>query len=1061
MKLFGNAVRLTLSCCVLLLVLSAAAPGTFGQTVTVSPTDLSFGVPTGTPSPYQSAPDNVTVNITGSGSVTFSGVTVSGPNLADFAVTGNTCTGTLTAPTTCQVSITFTASLAPATTLETATLNINYGDGASISVPMNGGFGAIKLFASININPSNFSGVTWPNSPGNPVKTTTVNLSCPTGPNAPPVTALLSSSPGTVGEGTYANVFQDNTIEVQNTPKNSDTITTLNVCYGGDTNFLGFTGFPKGTSNCFQQSYESAAAGFLGQNPDLIPNNFLGTYGVQPLDLQKSTAGYPAVLQPGDQTLFVELSDAGGDLGAATLHLITNCSVTGITPGGSITGNPVNNNDPSSQTQTFSFDNTGGQNISVTTSQAVAIQKGANVPDGVVPVVTDFGIRQSQFNLLVTGTSAGPAVCLRLTGEIDPVTGEALCKAYQIQCYSADKSSLSGDNCVPSGSQFRNLFDASQFTSPDAPAPTKQLQSQNYLDPNSPVNACKNVVPNGACAIGTGPGLLMGGDGWLKGAPSYSSANCLLTGTLTGFLCPLDTLTQFKGAADPAPGSTTTGRNSIYVPVVNMPLPTTSVTIAGINNGWVNAAANAANHGIAATFTSNEATYSGAPPNVPDGNRFTAAAPYSISYGIAPASNPLPDTTYPVAGDTTQYADNPAVTKHPSTDPVQPPTNTANCTAKNPSFVASDVFAELDGIYNLHYVPVDCAFTEGLAFNPQAAQLTDPTANWASFQFITVGLDTMAPSSNCNSPATNVWYNSNQSVNCTITEQNYVAGVSGSGFGKLLPNSIQGSQGSENVVVSTNVAPGTSNPAAATTPTQACDIAGNCVNLVAGPFMIDLLAPTITGPTLSPSAAVYYVGGPAVTVTYSCSDGPPASNSGIASCTAPLPTGSMIDTSGAAVGPHTFTVTAIDNAGNQTQASVNYTVAYASADLALAATLLGGEAESGQKVTYGFIASDLGPNTGLGVTVTDTLPAGLTFVSASFTNGVIAGNCSNIAGTVTCNIGSAPVLPARGSIYIGQITAKVTARAGTVLSNTIKISGLNPDPNPANNSATVKVKVGD
>ena len=39
------------------------------QTLSVSPTDLSFGVPTGT-SPAKSAPQTVTVNIQGQGNVT-------------------------------------------------------------------------------------------------------------------------------------------------------------------------------------------------------------------------------------------------------------------------------------------------------------------------------------------------------------------------------------------------------------------------------------------------------------------------------------------------------------------------------------------------------------------------------------------------------------------------------------------------------------------------------------------------------------------------------------------------------------------------------------------------------------------------------------------------------------------------------------------------------------------------------------------------------------------------------------------------------------------------------
>jgi uncharacterized repeat protein (TIGR01451 family) len=1060
MKSFGNAVRLTLCCCVLLLVWSAAIPGAHAQTVTVSPSDLSFGVPTGTPSPFQSAADNVTVNITGAGSVSFTAANTSGTNSADFKITGNSCTGTLTAPTTCQVTVTFTASLAPATTLETATLNINYGDGATISVPMNGGFGAIKLFSSINVNNSLFSGVTWPESAGNPVKTTTINLSCPANP-----TALLSSTPGTtstivndVQQNVYANVFQDNTIEVQNTPAGGHTATTTNVCYGGDPTFEGFTGFPSGTSNCFQQAYESAVSGFVGQNPDLA-SGLLTNYGVQPLDLQNSTSLFPPVLQSGLQSFFVELSDAGGFLGASTLHLITNCSITGITPGGTITGNPINTNDPSTETQTFAFDNTGGQNISLTTSYSAGISAGTvSIPNGTVQRTVDIGIPQQLFSQLVANSSAAPSVCLRLTGEKDSF-GNPMCKGFLVQC-SLNGGSFTGDNCVPTNSTVRNLFDSAKFSSPDAPD-----NGTNYLG-----SACSFFLGGtGACAstnLATptliGPGILLGSDNWVcasgQGNPctplepdthtatspaTYSSANCVLTGGIAGDLCPLDTLTFFAGESDPTHGSTTTGKNSVFIPVVNMPLPYTVASVTNANaSGWVNTGT------ASASFQSKAANYP-TTAGTPAPNGFAPAPPYSVTYGISLAGSAVPDTTYPVPGDKSQFNTN-----------TNPNFGTPLCQAGTPAMspVFGDSFSPGDGIYNLHYFTTDCALTEELLFNPTAAQLTDPAANWASFRTIAFGIDTLAPQvSSCNSPSTSVWYNTNQTVSCTVTDQNYVAGVSASGF-LPLTNGIQGSQ-SEVVTATTNVAANTVNAAAAGTPTQACDLAGNCVNIPAGPFMIDRVAPTIAGPTLAPAAAgnVYFVGGPAVTITYTCSDGA-APNSGIASCSGPVPSGGAIDTSGAAIGPHTFTVTARDNAGNQTQVSVNYNVAYASADLAIAASNLT-EAEAGGKVVYGFIASDLGPKTGLGVTITDTLPAGLTFVSGSFTNGVTAGKCSNVSGTVTCTIGSVPVVPARGSIYVGQITATVTAKAGTTISNTINISGLNPDPNSGNNSSTVKVKV--
>ncbi len=58
-----------------------------------------------------------------------------------------------------------------------------------------------------------------------------------------------------------------------------------------------------------------------------------------------------------------------------------------------------------------------------------------------------------------------------------------------------------------------------------------------------------------------------------------------------------------------------------------------------------------------------------------------------------------------------------------------------------------------------------------------------------------------------------------------------------------------------------------------------------------------------------------------VPASFACSD-----PGGVVSCTGTKPNGASIDT--AAYGPHTFTVTATDVSGNQTTATVNYTVGY-------------------------------------------------------------------------------------------------------------------------------------
>ena len=50
---------------------------------------------------------------------------------------------------------------------------------------------------------------------------------------------------------------------------------------------------------------------------------------------------------------------------------------------------------------------------------------------------------------------------------------------------------------------------------------------------------------------------------------------------------------------------------------------------------------------------------------------------------------------------------------------------------------------------------------------------------------------------------------------------------------------------------------------------------------------------------------------------------------------------------------------------------------------------------AGTNLTYTITVSNLGPSDSAGFTVTDTVPAGTTFVSAS-------AGCANSAGTVTC-----------------------------------------------------------
>lgn len=94
-------------------------------------------------------------------------------------------------------------------------------------------------------------------------------------------------------------------------------------------------------------------------------------------------------------------------------------------------------------------------------------------------------------------------------------------------------------------------------------------------------------------------------------------------------------------------------------------------------------------------------------------------------------------------------------------------------------------------------------------------------------------------------------------------------------------------------------------------------------------------------------------------------------------------------------------------------------------------------------LTYTITVMNNGPDLANGVTMTDTLPAGVTFVSATPTQGSCAGTS-----TVSCNLGS---LANGGS---ATVTIVVTPTQAGVISNTASVAATETDPNRGNNSAT-------
>jgi uncharacterized repeat protein (TIGR01451 family) len=99
-------------------------------------------------------------------------------------------------------------------------------------------------------------------------------------------------------------------------------------------------------------------------------------------------------------------------------------------------------------------------------------------------------------------------------------------------------------------------------------------------------------------------------------------------------------------------------------------------------------------------------------------------------------------------------------------------------------------------------------------------------------------------------------------------------------------------------------------------------------------------------------------------------------------------------------------------------------------------------------LTYSIVVRNAGPEVANAVTVTDTLPSSMSFVSA-FTS---QGACSGTA-TVTCNLGD---LANGVSAYINIV---VRPRSSGTYRNTVTIRSSTTDNNSANNSATVATRV--
>src|SRR3972149_3130866 len=148
-------------------------------------------------------------------------------------------------------------------------------------------------------------------------------------------------------------------------------------------------------------------------------------------------------------------------------------------------------------------------------------------------------------------------------------------------------------------------------------------------------------------------------------------------------------------------------------------------------------------------------------------------------------------------------------------------------------------------------------------------------------------------------------------------------------------------------------------------------------------------------------------------------------------------------------GLDSFSYTVDDNLGAASNIATVYVTVNAviEADLSIIKTDSPDPVDVGLNLTYNITVTNYGPSQTTGVIVTDILPlsSDVSFMSATPSQG---SGCSNVSGTVTCNLGS---LAAGASATVTIVVQTLTSNE---ISNTASVSSGVYDPDPSDNSAT-------
>jgi uncharacterized repeat protein (TIGR01451 family) len=123
-----------------------------------------------------------------------------------------------------------------------------------------------------------------------------------------------------------------------------------------------------------------------------------------------------------------------------------------------------------------------------------------------------------------------------------------------------------------------------------------------------------------------------------------------------------------------------------------------------------------------------------------------------------------------------------------------------------------------------------------------------------------------------------------------------------------------------------------------------------------------------------------------------------------------------------------------------------------SADLSVTGSASADVVMPGDTLTYALDVENHGPSATAATTLTETLPAGATLISATQTGNPSGGGCTGTT-VITCQ------WSALSLSSVGRVTIVVRATSPGTLTNTAVVSSVGTDPNSSNNAVTFTTKV--